>query len=159
MYVGADVNQDEAVLVLLEDDGELVVDDSLPPHVLPVEVADPGERLGELLERLTQHFRHRDINALVLTDSSVGRTKPSSVRSRAQIEAVLVIAARRCEIPVRVVHQKSVATHLGLPASSDKASVRAAVAAQLGKEDLKGHPERRARAIGAVWSVLRPGSG
>lgn len=150
MLVGADVNGTEAIFVVLGDDGSLAT--GMPARVSPREDDDAGARLHDFKERVVQHLRAVDPATVVLTDTNLSQTGTLSVRARAELEAAIKLAAHECQASVTVVHQKSVASHLGLAATADKRAVRKTVIGALPSgTSLSPEPDRRARAIGAVW--------
>lgn len=119
--------------------------------VKPADNADAVARVSELLERVVQHLRELQIEHVILTDTDLRRVAPKNVRARAQIETVFLLAASKVGIGVEVVHQRKVASHLGLPGTANKDQIRDKVAEVVGESALTDEPVRRARALGAVW--------
>lgn len=152
MFVGADVNSSEAVTVAVDDDGGLL--DRIPDRLAPGGHADLGRRQEEFIERVTQHLS--SVEMVVLVDVNLHRVGPSSVRDRAYIEAAMASAACRVGATLKVVHQKSIGSHLDLGPNASKDDIRSAVADIVGEDALSPDPDRRARAIGAVWASRSP---
>lgn len=152
MIVGADVNSDEAVVVLVDDSGAIAV--GLPEKLKPSPEADDAVRLSEFMERVRQHLRAVKADAVVLTDVDRSRARPSSVRYTTQIETVITLAAHAEGAAVEVVHQKSIGKHLGLSANASKKQIRDVLEDRVGTKALSPDPDRRARALGAALSVL-----
>lgn len=150
MFVGLDVNSKDAVAVAVGDDGRLVA--GLPNRFGPGSDVDPSMRVAEYVERLQQHLSGRT-ELVVLTDVDLSRARPTNVRAQAYLEAAILLAARRVGARVEVVHQRTVASHLGLPASSSKEAIRSRVVGLVAAESLTPEAQRRARALGAVWKA------
>lgn len=150
MLVGLDVNSKGAIAVATDVDGAIVGD--LPQRFDPGSDADPSVRLAEYVERLKQHWAGK-AQLVVLTDFDMRQVKPTLLRRQAYLEAAALMAARRVDARVKVVHQRTVASHLGLPASSSKAVIRDRIAEIVGAHKLLPEPQRRARALGAVWQA------
>lgn len=149
MLVGADINSSEAVTVAVGDGGDLL--DRIPARLSPGRHGDLGRRQEEFIERVAQHLKSAEM--VVLVDVNLRRARPSSVRERAYIEAAMASAACRAGATVEVVHQKSIGVHLGLGQNASKDDIRGAVADVVGEDALSPKPDRRARAIGAVWAA------
>lgn len=149
MFVGADVNSSDAVTVAVDGGGGLL--DRIPDRLAPGGHGDFGYRQEEFIERVAQHLR--SVEMVVLVDVNLRRVGPSSVRDRAYIEAAMASAACRVGATVKVVHQKSIGSHLGLGQNASKGDIRDAVADVVGEDSLSPEPDRRARAIGAAWAA------
>lgn len=147
--LGVDVNSESAVLVVA--DGAGAPSPGAVRVVKPADDADAVARVSELLERIVQHLRELQIEHVVLTDTDLSRARPTSVRARAQIETVFLLAAAKVGVGVEVVHQRKVGIHLGLPATANKDAIRVKVTEVVGEAALMDEPVRRARALGAVW--------
>lgn len=151
MLVAADVNSKSVVVVTATAEGEL--SDGIPPNLAPGTFASLAEQQGEFLERVTQHLNNVGATCVVLTDVNLSKGTPSNIRAQSYLEAGLILAAHQVGAEIAMVHQQSIATHLGLPASSSKHAIRETVASSVGESSLSPDPIRRARAIGALWSV------
>lgn len=151
MLVGFDINSKGAVVVATDGGGRLLLS-GLPERLEPGSEADPSAQLDEYVERLQQHLSGR-AERVVLTDVNLSRARPTNLRAQAYWEAAVLLAARRVGAPVMVIHQRAVARHLGLRASSSKNAIRARVTGIIAADSLAPEPERRARALGAVWKA------
>lgn len=150
MIVGADVNSKNAVVVAVNGRGGLSAD--LPTRFEPSRDSDDSERLAEFIERVAQRLRDVGATAVVLTVVDERRARPSTVRATAYLEAGLMLAARKAGAAVEKMHQRSIGTSLGLPASASKTEIRKAVQAQRPSIELSPDPDRRARALAAAWA-------
>lgn len=157
MLVAADVNSKSAIVVTATAGGEL--SDGIPPELSPGTFASLADQQGEFLERVAQHLSNVGARVVVLTAVNLSKGAPSNIRDQSYLEAAFILGAHQVGAELSVVHQRSIATHLGLPASASKHDIRAEVASHLGDPALSPDPIRRARAIGALWSVAGASGG
>lgn len=151
MLVGCDINSKSAVVIAVDDAGTPL--DRLPDRLTPRHDADRATMLSDYLERVVQHLRDISAERVVFTDVDLSRARPSDVRTQGHLEATFMLAARQARAEAVGVHQRAIASHLGLPPSARKREIREVVADVVGAEVLSPDPDRRARALGGVWAA------